>query len=261
MRTNPCSRLLRALRTRGGKYLLGILLVLSLTQAIQSAADGRYVAREAHRVVTRAGAVTPREKVQALRDYIRAHVTWHGAPVRKRSFLRASAAEVLKTGLGFCGDDTRAFICMAGALGIRAQRLNLYGPSPHVVAEAWLSPRERLLVDCQNPPKIQNFETLDQAVARHGYTDYSTVNVERLGLAGVAPRIRVNLGPLASWLERPHALMALIFALLALGLLAAGGARKAIRALLVRRGWIHRSALAPTAASGAVHVRTRRRSG
>jgi hypothetical protein len=56
--------------------------------------------------------------------------------------------------------------------------------------------------------------------------------------------VRFNLGPITYWAENPHAMLGAIWVLLALMLLALKGSRVLVRKLLLRRGWIHVSALA-----------------
>ena len=73
-----------------------------------------------------------------------------GAPHDDRPFLRATARETLESGLGYCGESTRAFINLAHQLGIKAHRVNLYGPSPHVIAEAEVRTDVDILVDAQD---------------------------------------------------------------------------------------------------------------
>src|SRR5262249_48926030 len=147
-----------------------------------------------HRVVTAAHAGTPREKVLALRDYLRMHVTYVGVPQTGRPFLRQTAAETLRSGRGWCGERSRAFVCMAAAVGVRAQRLNLFGRLQHTVAEAELAPGQVVVVDCFGPPMIPELESLDRTIQRPEYDDYSTVNLKRLGLTWLFGRIRLQFG-------------------------------------------------------------------
>src|SRR5437763_5540203 len=65
--------------------------------------DSRYVGGRAHAIVAEAGAATPLEKVLALRNYLRAHVDYHNLPLDHRPFFRATAAETLRSGRGYCG--------------------------------------------------------------------------------------------------------------------------------------------------------------
>ena len=79
----------------------------------------------AQQVAGEAHAVTPTQKVLALRDYLRRNVRWQDLTsneLDRRPFFRDSAIDTLRSGEGFCGEVTRAFICMAAALDIPAQR-------------------------------------------------------------------------------------------------------------------------------------------
>src|SRR5207253_1417777 len=104
-------------------------------------------------IVGGAHATTAAEEVVALRDYVRKHVRYEGVDANDRPFLRASARETLESGRGYCGEAIRAFICLARQRGIQAQRVNLYGPINHVVAEVQTGPDREVLVDVQDNPQ------------------------------------------------------------------------------------------------------------
>src|SRR5437016_3445390 len=106
--------------------LIAVCLVLGSYEAIRQYLDTRYVIKVARSVVAKAQAVDSKSKIIALRDYLRASVSFDGAPDKDRPFLRASAAETLRSGKGYCGEVTRTFINLADAVGIRSQRINLY---------------------------------------------------------------------------------------------------------------------------------------
>jgi hypothetical protein len=219
--------------------VLLIALVAGLMECIFQLQDSLFVRKITASVISQAQATDNRAKVIAIRDYLRARVSWQGLPVDGRPFLRGSAADTLRTGKGYCGEVSRAFIVMADAVGIRAQRINLYGKAQHVVAEAELSPGNRVIVDCQNPPRIADLEPLDQVILRPEYDDYYTLNLRRLHLNWLVTRIKLEMGPLAYWTENPHALKALFWFLLAAVLLLIKGLRLLVRAELKRRGWLH----------------------
>lgn len=233
--------------------IFGAAILLALFESALQVRDGRFVRRLALQVVREARASTPREQVIALRDYIRAHVTHEGVPLDGRPFLRASARETLLSGKGYCGEVTRTFICMAGALGMRAQRINLWGKAPHVVAEVELAPKERVVVDCQNPPAIPDLEPLDKVILRPEYDDYYTLNLRRLRIAWIFSRVKMQMGPLTYWTENPHALKAALWFFLA-WLIAMGHiARILLRYLLHRRGWVHVTEARALAEAGALN--------
>src|SRR5439155_17985609 len=117
--------------------------------------------------------------------------------------------------------------------------INLYGKSPHVVAEAELAPGDRVIVDCQNPPKIAGLERLDRLILRPEYSDYSTLHLRRLHLNWLVSRLKLEMGPLTYWTENPHSLKASLWLLLAAAFLGLKGARSLVGFSLRRRGWIH----------------------
>lgn len=237
--------------------VLALLVPIALESFLQVREDA-YVRETALRVVHEAQAVTPRERVIALRDYVRRTVTFRGAPddTADRPFLRATAEETLRSGLGFCGEDSRAFINLARAIGIEAQRLNLYGSVMHVVAEVELEPHQRLVVDAQSPPIIADLEPLDEVILRPEFDDYYTLNLRRLHLGWLVSRVRFEMGALTYWAENPHALAAALWGFVLAALLALRTARVILRHVLHRRGWIHRSAI-PHLAPVAVRARPR----
>jgi hypothetical protein len=222
--------------------IVALALVMSSIEATMQYRNGLYVKSVAEEIVQKANAADNRSRVIALRDYLRKHVSFQGAPLEDRPFLRASAAETLQSGKGYCGEVTRAFIRMADAVGIRAQRINLYGAANHVVAEVELKPGERVIVDSQNPPLLPDLETLDHVILRPEYTDYSTLNLRRLRLSWLVSRIKLEMGPLTYWAESPHALKAGLWLVVVLVLLSGKlmlvCVRALVRKLLARRGWV-----------------------
>jgi hypothetical protein len=207
-----------------GIYFFWVFIVCALLtssiEALRQYRESQYVNAIAAEVVRKAGAEDNRSRVIALRDYLRERVTYRGAAYDDRPFLRATTAETLRAGRGYCGEVTRAFINMAGAVGVRAQRINLYGGDNHVVAEAELQPGERALVDSQNPPHVRDLESLDQALLRPEYDDYSTLHLRRLHVNWLVSRVKLELGTLTYLIENPHALKSVLWLALAMTSLA-----------------------------------------
>lgn len=220
-------------------WLVVIALAMGMIETVRQYRESLYVRSIALEVVQQAGAADTRSRIIALRDFLRAKVSYQGAPYEARPFLRATAAETLRSGVGYCGEITRAFICLADAIGIRAQRINLVGKHLHVVAEAELAPGQHVIVDGQNPPAIVDLEQLDKVILRPEYDDYYTLNLRRLRANWLVSRIKMQLGPLTYWTENPHALLAALWFGLALTLITARGIRQLLRFGLRRRGWIH----------------------
>jgi hypothetical protein len=222
--------------------IISLSFGIGASEVITQYQNGRFIKSLAEEIVRKSDAHDNRARVIALRDYLREHVTYQNAPETDRPFLRASAAETLRSGKGYCGEVTRAFIRLANAVGIRAQRINLYGRQNHVVAEVELAPGNRVLVDSQNPPQVQDLEPLDQVMLRTDYDDYSTLHLRRLHLDWLVSRIKLQMGPLTYWLESPHALKAGLWAAVAMSLLIGKFlfvvSRSLGRKLLVKRGWV-----------------------
>lgn len=204
--------------SRGGPYVFyGLLLTLAGLGIYEVAAQRR----ESQYVRLVAGGAAEGARaggdelavVVALRDHVRRNVRHKGYRRRSRPFLRASAAEILRSGRGHCGEATRAFISMADSQGIRAQRLYLEGEMPHVVAEVTLKGGGRIIVDSYDEPYIPEVETLEQVMRRPQFSSYSSLNWRRkfVSLTNFKP----DLGPLAYYLENPHAIKAALYLLLA----------------------------------------------
>lgn len=173
-----------------------------------------YLKETAERVAAQAGASSPRAKVLALRDFVRASVSFDGVPQSGRPFLRDSADETLRSGRGWCGEASRAFICLAKELGIRAQRINLSGISKHTVAEAELPDGGPVIVDSQSPPTIVDLDPLDKVMLGGRYSDYYSVNLERLRLRPFISRLKLEPGFIVYWLENPRLIKATAGALI-----------------------------------------------
>lgn len=196
-------------------------LVFGLIEWSRHWRENRFVGALAQEVVEQARASDDRSRVITLQTYLRQHVSYQGAPYAERPFFRASAADTLRSGKGYCGEVTRAFIRMAGALGIRAHRINLYGSRLHVVAEADLGAGDKVIVDCQQPPQVAGLEKLQQVIARPEYDNYATLNLRRIGLDRFISPFQWEIGPVGDWLESPHAIKASLWLLLAIGLMVA----------------------------------------
>src|SRR5438128_9414009 len=96
MFVNPITAKYRLLLTGcWRKHLfIGTLLIsalMGLAESVMQHLDSRHVRSVAWTVVQRAHASDPRSRVIALRDYLRANVSFERAPRDNRPFLRASA--------------------------------------------------------------------------------------------------------------------------------------------------------------------------
>ncbi|MDR3639309.1 MAG: transglutaminase-like domain-containing protein [Isosphaeraceae bacterium] len=181
--------------------------------------EQQWLAGKAQDIVGQANAQTRREKVMALRDYVRQHVSYRGVPQDGRPFLRDSAYETLKSGRGWCGEAARALVNLTARLGISGQRVNLYGRVNHVVTEVEIEPGTFALVDPQDNPDTNPYLdrkdwTLDEVIADPSspFKDCSNLNLQRVPLLNaVVQRVRLR----ASWftwtLENPWLILAQVF--------------------------------------------------
>lgn len=192
-----------------------VLLMFSVYHYVNYILEQRYLDKKAHEIIAIANAQTQTEQILALRDYVRLNVTSAGLNLNdKRPFLRDSAKRTLETGKGFCGEVSRTFICLARQLGINAQRINLYGKNPHVVAVVELDTGERFLVDSQRAPDgttvFDEPITLNQLMSdpKYGYTNYSTIHLRRLGLGNFFTSLNLRITFISWLLENPSLLLA-----------------------------------------------------
>ena len=191
-----------------GATLVLISAAFGTYEATLQHRENRYVEEVAQSITRKANASDETSKIIALRDYLRQNVSRKSYPVVGRPFLRDTAADVLRTGQGRCGEVTRAFIGMAESVGIHAQRLYLEGQVEHVVALVRLHDGRQVLVDSTEQPYFPGLETLDQLSRHPQFNYYEPINIHRF-----VRRIRVrantaDLGPLAYLIENPHALKA-----------------------------------------------------
>ncbi len=230
----------------GGRLALlaaAVLLILMARAIWLQRQEDALMRTTAAAIVRDAGAVTTEEKVQALRAYIREHVTWRGATLARTSFLRDTATQTLKSGKGYCGENSRLFILLARAVGIPSQRVNLYGRKNHVVAEVDLDGR-RVVVDCQNPGYVPEMVPVDTVIGerRFGFKDASTIHVGRFLIGRLVQRIVLRIGPWSWWLESPYAIMVGVYGFLLTLLLLGWIFSRLFRA------WVQRAARALPAA-------------
>lgn len=187
------------------------LLLPAVVEALLQKSDDDFVnsqAREALRGVTTDNFD---EKLTALRDYVRARVHNVNFPARGRPFLRDTAADTLQTGKGRCGEATRAFINLARAAGINAQRLYLDGPRPHVLAVVRADDGRKLVVDAYDRHYVHEVEPLERLLSHPEFTSYSTLAFRHMWPLRSLPSHELNLGPFGYLFENPHALLSLLW--------------------------------------------------
>ena len=96
-----------------------------------------------------------RDDLVRLRQFLSRRIGYDESKMHaRRPLLRASAAEVLRTGYGFCGENCRVAICLLTLGGVRAHRFYVEGPRwGHVLSElCWQG--EWFLFDCHRDPGI-----------------------------------------------------------------------------------------------------------
>ena len=186
------------------------LLVIGVGEAVAQHDDDEYVRAVTQDVLRAAPGDDLDAKVTAIRDYLRTHVRdiWFYAD--RRPFLRDTAADTLRSGRGRCGEATRAFINMARAAGIPAQRLYLEGVKSHVVALIDGADGRRVIVDSADNPFFAADEPLSNLPQHVGFTSASSLEWRRLRILRRLPANEWRLGPLVYFLENPHALSACV---------------------------------------------------
>jgi Transglutaminase-like superfamily len=209
------------------------LAAAGVFQAVKQYRETSYVNQMAQKVSAQAGTKDTKTTIVALRDYLRQNVRREHFPPQGRPFLRNTAAETLRSGKGRCGESTRAFIIMADALGIRAQRLYLEGRRRHVVALATLDTGEQVIVDSSDRPYFRDLESLSQLSKHPEFDSYSSFNQRRTFVS--LPLRAVHIGRFATFVENPHTLQAALWFFLAAGLVGLKLVRLPLRALRERR--------------------------
>ena len=79
----------------------------------------------------------PKQKLESLLNFLHTHISWQGLNENaRRPLLRANATEILFSGKGFCGENTRVAILLMNKMNIRAGRFYLTGKKwGHVLSE------------------------------------------------------------------------------------------------------------------------------
>jgi hypothetical protein len=187
-------------------------LSLAVAEAVTQKREDDYVRSQALEALRDAPASDFDARLDALRDYVRAHVHNVNFSARGRPFLRNTAAETLRTGGGRCGEATRAFINLARLSGMDAQRLYLDGPRPHVLAVVRTGGYGGILVvDPYESPYVPETELIERLLTHSEFTSYSTLGFRRMWPLRSLPTNEFYLGPLNYPLENPHALASLIW--------------------------------------------------
>jgi hypothetical protein len=200
-----------------------VLAVASSLFLLKQAVDQRWLAERARAITVHA--VTREDSIKALQRYVRSHIDYTNAPIEGRPFLRASARQTLESGVGYCGEATRAYIALAHALEIPAKRVNLHGSFPHVVPEVELSTDRWVLVEIQDSPNSNPlldgaWKTTDEVVSNGAYREYSNLNLRRIPLLNrVVRRVQLDYSWLTWLVENPSLMKAIASAVASVGLL------------------------------------------
>lgn len=188
-----------------------VLLSLAVAEAVSQKREDDFVNSQAREALRGLTTDNFDDKLTALRDYVRAHVRNINFSARGRPFLRDTAADILRTGKGRCGEATRAFVNLARASGIKAQRLYLNGRRPHVLAVVRTDDGRKLVVDAYESHYVPETEPLEQLPSHTEFTSYSTFGFRRMWPLRALPSHELSLGPLSYPLENPHALSSLLW--------------------------------------------------
>lgn len=222
------------------KVLILVFLALGAKKYAAQRSEDAFLTDLAQRITAHANARSKREKTIALRDYIRRSVRFQEAPYNNRPFLRATAQETITSKLGYCGEVSRLFICLAEKVGVPAQRVELHGKMLHVVAEAHLGPHEIYIVDSQQPPTVRDLTPLDEVMAGPLFDHFYSINIYRFKLNGLISRLTLQPSALTYWLEKPHLIEATCWWFLAALLLLAQAVAALWRRYLqhLRASWL-----------------------
>ncbi|HVF43453.1 MAG TPA: transglutaminase domain-containing protein [Pyrinomonadaceae bacterium] len=202
----------RAIPTHAKLFALALaLLLIAVVEGLSQKRDDDFIRSQAREALRAVSTDNFDEKLTALRDYVRARVRNVDFPARGRPFLRDTAADTLRTGRGRCGEATRAFVNLARASGISAQRLYLDGPRPHVLAVARTVDGRKLVVDAYASPYVPETEPLERLLSHPEFTSYSTLGFRRMWPLRALPSHELGLGPLNYLFENPHALASLFW--------------------------------------------------
>lgn len=188
-----------------------VLLLLTVVEALSQKRDDDFINSQTREALRGVSTDNFDEKLTALRDYVRARVHNVNFPKRGRPFLRDTAADTLQTGKGRCGEATRAFVNLARAAGINAQRLYLDGPRPHVLAVVRTDDGRKLVVDAYDRNYVHETEPLERLLTHPEFTSYSTLGFRRMWPLRALPSHELSLGPLGYLFENPHALLSLLW--------------------------------------------------
>ena len=205
-----------------------VFLALGVGEAVRQRGEDEYVRSVTQDVLRDAQATDTASKAAALRDYLRTHVRNINFYARTRPFLRDTAADTLRMSKGRCGEATRAFVNMARAAGIRAQRLYLEGKKSHVVALISAEDGSSLIIDSADRPYFADIEPLSELPRHAEFSSYSTLRWRRMSALRKLPSNELSLGPLGYIFENPHALLACLWLL-------ASASSLALAAILRRR--------------------------
>lgn len=187
------------------------LLSLAVVEGLSQKRDDDFVDSQAREALRGIDADDFDAKLTALRDYVRARVRNQDFPARGRPFLRDTAADTLRAGKGRCGEATRAFVNLARAAGVNAQRLYLDGRRPHVLAVVRTTDGRRLIVDAYEWPYVPETEPLERLLSHTEFSSYSTLGFRRMWPLRALPSNEINLGPLNYLFENPHALVSTLW--------------------------------------------------
>lgn len=190
------------------------LLSLAVAEAVTQKREDDYVRAQAREALRDAPASDSDSgaKLLALRDYVRARVHNVDFPARGRPFLRDTAADILHNGKGRCGEATRAFVNLARAEGLDAQRLYLDGLRLHVLAVVRVGDGRRLIFDAFESPYVPEVEPLERVLEDHQeFASYSALGFRRMWGLRALPSNAFDLGPINYLLENPHALSSLLW--------------------------------------------------
>jgi len=202
-------------------WLLKGASLVSAAWAVSSLVRQLDEERQLHRFLRGIDSISDRAELVALRTKLSSTIAYDlERREDRRPFLRATAAETIASGNGFCGETARVAILLLKIRGLRAHRLYLQGPRwGHVAVEHRWNDRWVLFDAHADPATMPNDEQVgalrsdDLNAFPNAYPNNPWLRTTRLKALLRGPRTAADRWrpppPLVGLVERPHLLKAL----------------------------------------------------
>jgi len=203
-------------------YLLPLICLLLAGHHIYAFYDNYCFVRATAKRLDPSGTMTDKAFLERTIAFVRAP-NYKAIQLADQPWFGFSPKEILQTPIGVCGERTRVTILLLQAHGIKARRLHLMGPSPHVAMEAFIDgqwrfynplPMGQAYVDALTARGLNFKEELIKPGNPYAWIDYSYLNLGRLGMHRQPLHVPLP-GVLTFATEYPNILRALVFLLMA----------------------------------------------